>query len=385
MKILDRYVLITFLKNYLISFMVLVGLYIVLDLVINFDELIEIQTHGTGAGGSASFFGVLWVIWDYYFYQVFLIYAQLSGVIAVVAAAFTLVRMSRFNELSATLAAGMPLLRIAAPIIIASLVLNVFLLADQEAIIPRLIPKLNREHDQIARGQSASWFRISAMQDNRRGLLFVSRYIPPTEKTPAEMRELDIFEHDEHGAPSAHLTAERGVWDGRAWQLTGGRRVTGIQPNQRRSRPQVIREYESNITPEEIALFRSGDYVELLSTARINELLAPERSASFGAIDLLRVKHARVTQWFMNVVAVLLGIGCILTREPGRLKIDGAKLLILVGLAMASVFLCHQIAAHPPAGAHWADRWPALMAWLPIFIFGPLAIFLLDRMHVKKS
>src|SRR3954451_22093892 len=135
MKILDRYVLISFLKNYLISFMVLVGLYIVLDLVFNFDELIEVQTHGAGGGGGASFLAVLYVIWDYYFYQVFLIYAQLSGVIAVVAASFTLVRMSRFNELTATLAAGMPLLRIATPIIIASLVLNVLLLADQEAVI----------------------------------------------------------------------------------------------------------------------------------------------------------------------------------------------------------------------------------------------------------
>ena len=41
MKILDRYVLITFIKNYLISLMVLLGLYIVLDMVFNFDELAE--------------------------------------------------------------------------------------------------------------------------------------------------------------------------------------------------------------------------------------------------------------------------------------------------------------------------------------------------------
>ena len=37
MKILDRYVLFTFIKNYLISFMVLIGLYIVMDMVFNFD------------------------------------------------------------------------------------------------------------------------------------------------------------------------------------------------------------------------------------------------------------------------------------------------------------------------------------------------------------
>src|SRR6185369_17054505 len=41
--ILDRYVLISFIKNYLISLMVLLGLYVVLDMVFNFDELAEVQ------------------------------------------------------------------------------------------------------------------------------------------------------------------------------------------------------------------------------------------------------------------------------------------------------------------------------------------------------
>src|SRR3954462_12328144 len=95
MKILDRYVLLTFLKNYLISFMVLIGLFIVLHLVFNFDELFEAQSKTGPTTGLGSFLTVLYIIWDYYFYQVFLIYAQLSGVIAVVAAAFTFVRFSR--------------------------------------------------------------------------------------------------------------------------------------------------------------------------------------------------------------------------------------------------------------------------------------------------
>src|SRR5882757_8135800 len=43
MKILDRYVLVAFIKNYLISLMVLLGLYIVLDMTFNFDELAEVQ------------------------------------------------------------------------------------------------------------------------------------------------------------------------------------------------------------------------------------------------------------------------------------------------------------------------------------------------------
>ena len=42
MKILDRYVISTFLKNYLIAFFVLIGMYVTLDMVFNFDELVQV-------------------------------------------------------------------------------------------------------------------------------------------------------------------------------------------------------------------------------------------------------------------------------------------------------------------------------------------------------
>ena len=54
MKILDRYILIAFLKNYLISLMVLIGLYVVLDMVFNFDELAEYRDHLEAGGGVAG-------------------------------------------------------------------------------------------------------------------------------------------------------------------------------------------------------------------------------------------------------------------------------------------------------------------------------------------
>jgi hypothetical protein len=49
-----------------------------------------------------------------------------------------------------------------------------------------------------------------------------------------------------------------------------------------------------------------------------------------------------------------------------------------MGLAMGSIFLCQQIASTPPSPA-LAAQWPAIMAWVPIFLFGPLSVFLLDR------
>ena len=48
MRILTKYVLYMFLKNYLISLMVLIGLYIVLHMVFSFDELAENVPAGAG-------------------------------------------------------------------------------------------------------------------------------------------------------------------------------------------------------------------------------------------------------------------------------------------------------------------------------------------------
>src|SRR5947209_14308120 len=115
MRILDRYVLKSFLKNYVISLAVLVGMYIALDMVFNFGDLVDVRstTEGTAATSTVEVIGgIVRDISDYYFYQFFLIFEHMSGIIPVVAAAFTLLRLSRFNELTAILAAGVPLLRV---------------------------------------------------------------------------------------------------------------------------------------------------------------------------------------------------------------------------------------------------------------------------------
>src|SRR5882762_2362796 len=123
MKILDRYVAASFVKNYILSFMILVGLYVTLDMLFNFDDLMAIQTK-SGYSGAETIWPLLRTLGDYYFYQIFLFFVQLSGIIPIVAAAFTLMRMSRQNELSAILSAGVPLLRVAWPIIVVAIVLN---------------------------------------------------------------------------------------------------------------------------------------------------------------------------------------------------------------------------------------------------------------------
>lgn len=377
MKIADRYVLGAFLKNYLLSLAVLIGLYIVLHMVVNFDELVEV---GDSAAGSLAALGqVVRSVVDFYFYQSFLIFSHLAGVIPVVAASFTLLRMSRENELTALLAAGVPMLRIALPVLVAGAALNLALLPlVQEAVIPRIIPKLLRAPDQIAQ-QSTRSYPIRALQDETNALLLAARYTPGGGAQTPRMEHFDLIERNERFEPVAHVAADAAEWDAthKRWTLSGGVRTVHGGPGRAVEGERPVAYYQSNVTPDEIALHRSGDYVELLSTARINQLL--QRPQAVGVIDLLRVKHQRFTQPLLNVVLLLLAVSCALIREPGRLKRAATRLLALSAAAMATAFVCQNLAGSPPPEPQWLERWPLLMGWLPIFVFGPLGLVLLDR------
>ena len=60
----------------------------------------------------------------------------------------------------------------------------------------------------------------------------------------------------------------------------------------------------------------------------------------------------------MNVILLLLAIPCVLTPRAGPLKAAATKWLILMGIAMGSIFLSQQFAGTPPS---WLppDRWTA--------------------------
>jgi len=378
-KILDRYVLTTFLKNYLLSFMVLVGLYVVLDMLFNFDELMAPQAKEGAVSALQSVWGLLQNIGDYYFYQIFLVFVHLSGIIPVVAAAFTLMRFSRFNELSAMLSSGVPLLRITMPIILASVVLNGLLLVDQEAVIPRMIPELVRSHTEVS-GSGNSFYEIHSMQTDKNGILVAGRYTPGTATSQPVMEELSIIERNDELQPTRQISAKKAVWEPRreTWKLTDAQEMTGLQPGAIPTTRPYTATYQGGITPEEIGLYRSGDYTQLLSTDKINKLL--EEKEHYGQNQLERVKHTRFTQPLLNIILLLLAIPCVLTREPGRLRSAATKCLVLTGVCMATIFLTSMLAGQPPNAA-WADSWPAVMAWVPIFLFGPLSVWLLDRVE----
>ena len=381
MTILDRYIIRSFIRNYLLSFLVLVGMYVALDMIFNFDELTRGATSAEAAkeGGDVPLLQVLQLagrVIGFYAYQVFAFFVQLSGIIPVVAAAFTLMRMTRFNELTAMLAAGVPLLRIAAPVIVIGALFSALVVADQELIIPRIAHKLSRQHDELAQLRTSS-FPVAAMEDAAGSVLWAARYTPPDGKAPATLQRVDVIQFNADAEPVAYVQAYQATYDrdAKLWHLEGARKQTGLRPQDPITTSEV-KQWRTSIGPEEIALKRRASFVDLLSTSQVNTLLGHPRN--YGTVPLLRVKHWRIVQPIMNVILILLAIPCVLTREPTGLKKAALRTVLLTGSCLAVVFACMQLAANPPSPA-MTRIWPMLMLWLPVFVFAPLAVWQLDR------
>jgi lipopolysaccharide export LptBFGC system permease protein LptF len=355
---LDRYVIRHFAVNYLIAIASMIGLYIVLDLLFNLDEFVE---------GDRGVLRVIGNILSFYGYNVFLYFAQISGVITLFAAACTLARMQKNNELVGIMAVGTSLHRVAVPVVLAGLAANLLWIVDQEVIIPAIAPKLAREHEDVEGTRARDLYFID---DHDKALLSALDFQPRLN----QMRQLTVIRRDSSGSFTECITADRATWDeqAKAWRLERGvRHKRAAADADFGSADQAERTpidlYQSDLTPEELVLRQAATWLDLLSLRQLSKL------AEGNFVDPQRVtqiKHGRFALPFMNLLLLLLGVPFFLTREPSGVLVQAAKCLLNCGLCFTVTFLSHNV-------IH-SESFPALTAWFPIMVFGPLAVLYLD-------
>ncbi len=364
--VLDRYLLRSLLMNYVIALAVMISLYIVLDLFVNMDEFTEQRYPLLTTLGN---------IIDYYVPNLFLYFAQLSGVITLFACTAVLARMRKLNELTAILASGVSLYRVARPVFIFGIVITGLLVIDTEWVIPAVAHKLSRDHDD-ADGKRA--YEVNFLRDRGGALLSAQRFHPATR----DLQRLLVLVRDEQGEVSQTWEADRAAWEpsnetrpqGR-WKLERGRSITrvtdaetGLGP---RANQRVTNQthYESDLSPEEIQLRQAQGWVRYLSLGQLNELLA-DRTADTASI--IQTRHARIAAPMVSLLLLLLGVPFFLDRSPANVLGDAGKCTLVCGLCYVTTFVAQNIRSETAS---------AVPAWIPIFVFGTVAMVLLDRVR----
>jgi lipopolysaccharide export system permease protein len=386
MRILDRYIVKSFFINYMLALGVMVGMYTLLDLIVNFENFAKGATAAADRSNAGAM-AILGDMADYYAYQLLVIFQQVSGAIPLVAAGFTMWRMTRAQELTAMLASGVSLYRVAAPIVLVSMAFSALNILNQEFVIshPFVIEKLLRKHDQVNKTVTRT-DPIYHVVDRDNSLISAASYDPghkagengARQASPPTLKGVFIMMRDKFGMPIRHTVAESGTWEvppgevTEAWVLrnvvveddipdaSGERHVTMVAPTQT---------YITGITPAQLDLIFQKKAVDYLSSAKLHDLI--EFSAPSNRLTLEKMMHLRFTQPLMNIVMLLIGIPFLLTREPNRLVVNMFYCVAVSGVVFISTFVIFQMAGNQ-------IPYPLLAAWLPVMIFGPFSLVMMD-------
>ena len=366
LSILDRYILRSLLINYLIAIGAMISLYVVLDLFVNMDEFTE---------QGYPLTTVVKNIISYYAPNVLLYYAQLSGVITLFACMASLARMRKLNELTAILASGVSLYRVAAPIVAFGIATTGILIVDTEILIPGVAHLLSRDHDD-ADGTKA--YEVLFLRDHNGDLLSAAQFHP----TRHDLKKLLLLQRDESGAMAGILAADHAEWEpptpvrpmGR-WVLDRGRqRVRTVCEDRHFGPSECVEEsfpryYETDLGPDEIQLRQSEGWLRFLSLKQLREVRGHGTADTMTA---LQTKHTRIATPIVAMILLLLGLPCFLDRSPANILRDAGRCVGLCGLCYVVTFVAQSIR---PASES------ALPAWIPIFIFATVAMVLIDRIR----
>lgn len=371
--VIDRYILRALLFNYAVALGAMLSLYVVLDMFVNLDEFTEQNPSLTNLAGN---------IVDYYGPNLFVYFAQLSGGITLFACMATLAKMRKARELTAVLASGVSLYRVAAPVIAFGLATTALLVIDTEYFIPSVAPKLARDHDDLAGDKT---YAVLFLPDRDGALLSAGQFHPITK----ELHQILVLYRDEDGNAVAMLEADHATWEpplgtgktGR-WRLDRGRlmkriRNDGTQLGPREQKQVTFpRYYESNLSPDAIQMRQSEEWIRFLSLSQLNELErgwdASNTKHSANRAAIIQTKHVRYTGPIISMIMLLLGLPFFLNRAPANILSDATKCTVVTGLCYVVTFITQSLRPETTS---------ALPAWIPIFLFGTLAIVLVDRIR----
>ncbi|HEY3243736.1 MAG TPA: LptF/LptG family permease [Phycisphaerae bacterium] len=368
MTLLDRYILRTLVMNYIIALLVMISLYLVLDLFFNIDEFTE---QGTGSAEMLRNVGT------YYGAFIFLYFSQISGVVTLLACAITLARMRKLNELTAMASSCISLHRVTVLVLAFGLVTTGLWLLDTEFVIPSIAHQLARRRDDPTGQKSYGvWF---VPDRGGAALLCAQEFVPREQK----LRRVLILHRDNSDVFDEFIEADEAIWvpvpgreAGGYWRLERGLRRSRVKsadkigPNED-VQTLVAPGYQSDLDPDSIQLRLSAQWIKYLSFRQLSQLVSHSPA---DAAEIQQIKQARFTTPITSLILLMLGIPFFLNRAPGSVLSDGAKCLVVCGACFLVAFACqHMMRAGLSGWMGW------LAAWLPVVLFAPPAVVLIDR------
>ena len=234
-------------------------------------------------------------------------------------------------------------------------------LLDQEFLLPRLAPKLVREHNAILQ-PGIETFEIPLMRDAAGNLLYLGSFDPRTGRAES----LLVLTRDESGTASARITAPRARWDAArsGWTLEAGRRIAMLANEERLGERVEVDFWATDLSPRMLQARRSLNFAQMLSLSQLRDL-RDQGSGVDGRLE--RTIFGRFSGALVNILVPAIVIPFFLLRSPAA----GMLQQSLKAAAVAIPLLIGSLAAMTVAIPGLP---PAVGAFVPVIVLLPCAV-----------
>ena len=370
MKIVDRYLLRQFLWNFLICYLSLAGLYIVFDAFTNLEEFLR-YAHRQGS--------VLELMGSHYSYRGLWFFDQSAGLLTLIAAMFTATWIQRHNEMTALMSAGIPRIRVVAPVIGAAVAVAVLAAANRELVMPHFRRQLTREPKDLIGDVGQT---LEPQYDNQTYILIRGEATYGDRQRVAEPNFLLPPSLSDYGKL---LVAKDAFYRPPEGDRPGGYLFDKVdKPRHLDQRASLSLDGKPVIiTPRDAPDWLGADQCFVVSDVRFEQLaggdawwqyasspdlIAGLRNRSLNASRKVCVGlHGRFVQPFLDVTLLFLGLPLVLRRGDRNVFLAIGLAAVLVAGFMLVVMTFQYV------GSNYTLISPALAAWAPLMIFVPAA------------
>ena len=366
---IDRYILVLFVRTVFVCFCSVAGVFIVFHAFTSMDDFVE---QGEAQGGLVA------VMVRCYGPRMLQLFDMTGAMITLLALLFTVGWLRRTGELTATLAAGISHGRIFKPMLIASLAIILVQLVNREFILPHYKDRLS---DSVKVTAEENEQPLLQRYDQTSAILLAGDAVKPVSR---EIVNPSFRIYGQYGAFGDNLHAETAQWSPETDEHPAGYLLSGVklpkQINQLPSvgttdRPILMTSRDQSWLQANQCFFATSVHTDLLlndestqKLASVGELVRRVRNPAVRSSSAIRVfLHERVIRVPLDFALICLGLPLVVNRRE-------RNLFVMIAAAIGTVlifFMLKMLASAMGSSGYLLS--PAMAAWLPLLILGPIA------------
>lgn len=367
MKLIDRYILRSFIQNFFFGLLCFLVIFILVDLFENLDKFLDKKLSG-------------YRLFQYYIYFIPEILKLITPVGMLLASLFTISRFINFSELTAMKSSGISIYRYLLPIFLFSVLITLFSIYFNGWIVPNSnSKKIEMERIYLGKDEIKSQIQNFYIQDKSNKIIGMQSY-DRYSKSSSNIT-IQVFNKDTTSKLDFRFDAKTMQWDStkKDWKFTdlhsrkffsGGKEIIDFRKTAYAKEieevgslvltPDLI--IKQQIKPDELTIPEFREFIDNLKSSGLD--------TSKAEVDY----YSKISYPFANLVTIIFGVSVSSNRRKG-----GAALQF--GLSLIVSFFYLGFVKISQVFGYNGDINPILTAWLANILFLGISIFNFLRLN----